>query len=74
MSVFYLDPCKEQVHCIHVVVLCLPESQKFKISIDARVVQQIAKQVVHFDGSEYIENDGNNGKLGRRIILETWLI
>lgn len=65
MSVFYLDPCKEQVHSIHVVVLCLPESQKFKIGIDTRVTQQFTKQVVHFDGPEYVKYDGNNGKLGK---------
>lgn len=41
--VLYLDPRKEQVHSIHVVVLCLPECQKFKISVDIRVFQQFAK-------------------------------
>lgn len=69
MSILYLDPCKEQVHCIHVVVLCLPEGQKFKISVDTRVFQKFAKQVVHFDGSENIEYNGNDSELGRRIIL-----
>lgn len=69
MSLLYLDPGKEQVHCIHVVVLCLPEGQKFKISVDTRFVQQFAKQFVHFDSSENIEYDGDDGELGRRIIL-----
>lgn len=69
MSVLYLDPGKEQVHSIHVVVLCLPECQKFKISIDIRLFQQFAEQLVHFDGSENIEYNGNNSELGRRIIL-----
>ncbi len=69
MSVLYLDPRKEQVHCIHVVVLCLPEGQKFKISIDFRLFQQFAEQFVHFDGSENVEYNGNDGELGRRITL-----
>lgn len=69
MSILYLDPCKEQVHCIHVVVLCLPEGQKFKISVDFGLFQQFAKQLVHFDSSEYIEYNSNDGELERRIIL-----
>lgn len=72
MSVLYLDPRKEQVHCIHVVVLCLPEGQKFKISVDVRFLQQFAKQLVHFDSSENIEHNGNDGELQRRIILLLW--
>lgn len=65
---FYLDPRKEQVHCVHVVVLCLPEGQKFKISVNARVTQERAKQAVDFDRSEYVEDDGDDGKLGKRSI------
>lgn len=63
VSVLYLDPCEKQVNRIHVVILGLPECQKFKIWIDVRIFQQIPKQAVHFDGPKYIEYDGNNGKL-----------
>lgn len=69
MSALYLDPRKEQVHCIHVVVLCLPEGQKLKISIDTRIFQQFSKQVVHFDSAENVEYNGNNRELQRKIIL-----
>lgn len=36
------------------------------------MLQQFAKQLVHFDRSENIKYNGNNGKLGRRIILPLW--
>lgn len=64
-STLYLDPRKEQVHRSHVVVLCLPEGQELKIGIDTRIFQQFSKQVVHFDGSENVEDNGNNGELQR---------
>lgn len=67
--ILYLDPRKEQVHCIHIVVLCLPEGQKLKISVDIRIFQQFSKQVVHFDSSENVEYNGNDGELQRQIIL-----
>lgn len=63
MSAPHLDPGKEQVHCIHVVVLRLPEGQELKIRIDARFLQQVAEQLVHFDGAENVEGDGNHGEL-----------
>lgn len=66
-SMLYLYPCKEQVHRIHVVVLCLPKGQKFKISIDVWLFQQFPQQVVHFDGPENIEYNGNNGELQKRL-------
>lgn len=70
LSVLYLDPRKEQVHCVHVVVLRLPEGEKLKISVDIRVLQQFAQQVVHFDRSENIERNGNHGELQKgRIVL-----
>ena len=68
MFVRYLDPRKEQVHCIHVVVLRLPEGQKLKIRVDTGLFQQFAKQLVHFDSSENVEYNGNDGELGKRII------
>lgn len=43
MSLLHLDPGKEQVHCIHVVVLRLPEGQELKISVDLRLFQQFAE-------------------------------
>lgn len=63
MSTAHLDPGKEQVHCIHVVVLRLPEGEKLKIGIDSRFFQQVAEQLVHFDGAENIEGNGNHGQL-----------
>lgn len=69
MSVLYLDPGEEQIHCIHVVVLGLPECQKFKISIDIGLIQQFAEQFVHFHGAENIKYDGDNGELERREML-----
>lgn len=71
LSVLYLDPGKEQVHCVHVVVLRLPEGEKLKISVDVRVLQQFAQQVVHFDRSENIKRNGNHGELqkGRTVPL-----
>lgn len=44
----------------------MPECQEFKIGIDVRLFQQSAKQLVHFDGAENIEYDGDNGELERR--------
>lgn len=65
----YLYPCKEQIHRVHVVVLCLPKGQKFKIGVDVWLFQQFRQQVVHFDGPENIEYNGNNGELQKRLSL-----
>lgn len=59
----YLDPREEQVHCVHVVVLGLPERQKSKIGVDIRILQQLPKQLAHFDSPKHIKYDGNDGKL-----------
>lgn len=69
LPVLYLDPGKEQVHSVHIVVLRLPEGKKLKISVDLRVLQQFAQQVVHFDCSENIECDGNHGELQKGRIV-----
>lgn len=68
-SLFYLYPSKEQVHCVHVVVLGLPKGQKFKIGVDVRLFQQFREQVVHFDSPENIEYNGNNGKLRKKLLF-----
>jgi len=47
----------------------LPECQEFKVGVDSRLFQQFAEQVVHFDGPEDVEDNGNDGELGRRTGL-----
>lgn len=69
VSLLYLDPRKEQVDSIHVVVLCLPECQEFKIGVDIWLLQQFAKKLVHFDRTEHIECDGNHGQLRKKSAL-----
>lgn len=62
----YLDPREEQVHRVHVVVLRLPEGQKFEIGVDVGLFQQLTEQAVHFDRPENIERDGHDGELRKR--------
>lgn len=59
----YLDPGKEEVHGIHVVVLCLPEGEELKVSIHVWLLQELPHQPIHLKGSEYVEAHSHNGEL-----------
>ena len=59
----YLYPSEEQVDCIHIIVLCLPECQELKVGIDVWLLQKFAQQLVYFDGAENVEHHRNDGKL-----------
>lgn len=62
----YLDPSKEKIDSIHVVVLCLPEGQELKVSICVWLLQELTHQPIHLQGSEHVETHGHNGKLSHR--------
>lgn len=59
----YLDPGKEEVDSIHVVVLCLPEGEEFEVSIHVWLLQELPHQPIHLEGSEYVEAHSHNGEL-----------
>lgn len=62
----YLDPSKEKVDCVHIIVLSLPEGQELKVCIRVWLLQELSHQLVHFQGSEYVETHSHNGELPQR--------
>lgn len=59
----YLDPGKEEVDSIHVVVLCLPEGEELEVSVCIWLLQELPHQPIHLKSSEYAEAHSYNGKL-----------
>lgn len=59
----YLDPGKEQVDSVHVVVLCLPEGEELEVSIRVWLLQELPHQPIHLQGPEYVEAHSQNGEL-----------
>lgn len=59
----YLDPGKEKVDSVHIVVLCLPEGQELKVCISVWLLQELSQQSVYFQGSEDVETHGHYGEL-----------
>lgn len=62
----YLDPSKEKVDRIHVIVLSLPEGQELKVCIRVWLLQELSHQSVHFQSSEYVETHSHDGELPQR--------
>lgn len=62
----YLDPSKEKVDGIHVIVLSLPEGQELKVRICVWLLQELPHQSVHFQSSEYVETHSHDGELPQR--------
>lgn len=59
----YLDPGKEKVDSVHIVVLCLPEGQELKVCISVWLLQELSHQSVYFQGSEDMETHGHYRQL-----------
>lgn len=59
----YLDPSKEKVDRVHVIVLSLPEGQELKVCIRVWLLQKLSHQSVHFQGSEYVKTHSHDGEL-----------
>lgn len=59
----YLDPGKEEVDRIHIVVLCLPEGEELEVSIHVWLLQELPHQPIHLQSSEYVEAHSHNGEL-----------
>lgn len=62
----YLDPGKEKVDSVHIVVLCLPEGQELKVCVSVWLLQELSHQLVYFHGSEDVETHGHHGELSHR--------
>lgn len=62
----YLDPGKENVDSIHIVVLCLPEGQELEVCVSVWLLQELSHQSVDFQGSEYVEPHSHDGELSHR--------
>lgn len=53
----HLDPGEKHSHGDHVVELCLPEAERFKVCILIVVCQERLQQVAHFDCSVDVEDN-----------------
>lgn len=58
----YLDPGKEEVDGVHVVVLCLPEGEELEVGVHVWLLQELPHQPIHLESAEYVEAHSHNGE------------
>lgn len=63
----YLNPGKEEVDSVHVVVLCLPEGEELEVSVHVWLLQELPHQPIHLESSEYVEAHSHDGELSSQI-------